>query len=80
MINISFQVAGLVNVIVILLIYLSQKKLLFKTTKQLMRMILLLILNLILDIVSLVLINYREDAWVTGFVCKSYLVVLPFLA
>lgn len=80
MINISFQVAGLVNVLVILVIFLTQKKIFFKTTRQLFRIIGLLILNLGLDILSLILIEYYEDAFFTVFICKSYLVTLPLIS
>ena len=80
MINISFQVAGLVNVLVILTVFLVQKKIFFKTTRQLFRIIGLLLLNLGLDIFSLVLIEYYEDTFFTSFICKSYLVTIPLLS
>ena len=80
MLNIYFQVAGLVIILIVFLIFLSQKKINLKTTRQLISLSIMSIINLGLDIFSLCLIHYYENAIFTEIVCKTYLISIVGLS
>ena len=77
-INIFFQICGLINILIILLIFLIQKKLFSRFNNTFLAMLIVAIICLSLDISSVIAIKYRESFGITKteMVCKLYLASL----
>jgi len=76
--NILMQVCGIVNLIVLIIFYLAQKKLYLKTEKSFLGMLFITLLTHGLDILSLYAIKERDTlpSSVVEILCKLYLVSL----
>ena len=76
--NILMQVCGIVNLIVLIIFYLAQKKLYLKTEKSFLGMLFITLLTHGLDILSLYAIKERDTlpSSVVEIICKLYLVSL----
>ena len=76
--NIQFQIAGLLILVLLFVFYKSHRPLQLYTEKAFYRVLCIMIVSLALDILSLFAIEYREviPAFFVDFVCKSYIVTL----
>ena len=79
---ISFQIAGIIIILVILAFYFSQKRLSLRTGKVFVVASLVVSVLLLLDIFSIYCIVHQEKFSIifTNFLCKLYLVFLTFMS
>ena len=82
MINIYFQIAGIINIMLILVLFTLQKKIMLKSSRLFIFQIVGILLSLMLDIFSLVCIRCNNifSFWFTKFICKLYLISIIFVA
>ena len=76
--NISVQMCGLINTIVLLIFYLSARRLRSYKRRIFMLILFITIINITLDISSIIAIYFRESlpAVFVNFVCKLYVCML----
>lgn len=76
--NIQFQLCGLFVLILLFIFYKSHKTLQLYKEKVFYRAICVMIISLTLDILSLVVIHFRQDLFngFVYFICRSYIVSL----
>ncbi len=80
--NIKMQYCGIILLLVLLYFYIRRKKIKLNTAKAFMRLFEVTLVNLFLDILSIVLLTYHEHFpdIIINIVCKSYISTLVLIA
>ncbi len=78
--NIMLQIAGLFVMIVIFIFYFIDRKGAVKSNKIFLYQSIAIFISLVIDIISIVLINTNTDAYITELMCRTYLPIVMTVA